>query len=55
MIIDLFNLHLREKEYKYLIHNDNRFIHLPLEKGGCKYSIHNDNRFIYPWPKKKGL
>ena len=55
MIIDFFNSYLKKKEYKYLIHDDNRFIHpLPARKE-CKYLIHNDNEFIYPLPQKKGV
>ena len=52
--MDLFTLCLRKKKCKYLIYNDNRFIHLPSEKKKCKYSIYNDNRFIHlPFKRKK--
>ena len=48
MIVDLFTLYLREKKYKYSIHNINGFIHLLPVREEYKYLIYNDNRFIYP-------
>ena len=55
MIIDLFIPCLREEEYKYSIHDNNRFIYRPPMREECKYRIHNDNRFIYLLPKRKGV
>ena len=55
IIIDLFTFCLKKKEYKYLIHNNNGFIHPPPARREYKYSIHNNNRFIYLLLEKEGV
>ncbi len=63
MIIDLFTLRRRGGVYKFSIHDDNRFIHLPPQRQGVNkvqfimiielFIMYNS--FMYSLPRKRGV